>query len=155
MQNVSIYFWIDSIASIYFLQASHSHHGSAGHSVPISNSYGTSSHSSGHHNSHTTTIQNTYQPAPSNHYQQPAVSYGISDPVLQHQPVSNHYEVKRENLRQPPSAGHDNPFLRGRRPKTLKVNVKTLPKQRFDRLQKREEDPRSGWIPIPRPVYDR
>ena len=128
--------------------------------MPISNSYGTSTHhSSGHLNSGHTNFQNTYQPTPpSNHYQQPAaVSYGISDPVLQHQPVSNHYEVKRENLRQPPAVGHDNPFLRGRgrRPKTLKVSVKTLPKQRFDRLQKREEDPRSGWIPISRPVYDR
>ena len=80
--------------------------------------------------------------------------HGIHDPILQHQPVTNQYEVKRENPKQilaTTAVGNDvNPFLR-RRPKSVQVTVK-----RRDSLRRTgddDQDGREGWIPIPYPIY--
>lgn len=80
--------------------------------------------------------------------------HGIHDPILQHQPVSNQYEVKRENPKQilaTTAVGNDvNPFLR-RRPKSVQVTVK-----RRDSLRRTgddDQDGRKGWVPIPYPIY--
>ena len=80
-----------------------------------------------------------------------ADQYGIHDSVLGHQPITNHYEVKRENQKQtlPATVGNDNPFLRNRAPKSVRVQLK-----RLDSLQsKKSDDGSEGWIPIPYPIY--
>jgi hypothetical protein len=86
-------------------------------------------------------------------YGQPTFTH-IHDPILQHQPVTNQYEVKRENPKQilaTTAVGNDvNPFLR-RRPKSVQVTVK-----RRDSLRRTgddDQDGRKGWIPIPYPIY--
>lgn len=98
-----------------------------------------------HNSGHLTPVNQQYQQP-----QQPAVNYGVADPVLQYQPVSNQYEIKRENYRQHSDIGNDNPFLR--RPRTLKVSVKTLSNHRSDE-EYEEDEGSNGWIPIPHPVY--
>ena len=76
------------------------------------------------------------------HHTGNAHDFGIDDSVLGHQPINNHYEVKRENSG---TVGNENPFL-SRRPKSIKVNLK-----RFDRSNQKRGQP--GWVPIPYPVY--
>jgi len=82
----------------------------------------------------------------------PANEFGVQDPILQHQPISDQYEVKRENTEKTlatKAVGNDyhNPFLR--RPKSVRVTVK-----RFDNLaEDNVDDGTKGWIPIPYPIY--
>jgi len=74
-----------------------------------------------------------------------ANNYGVQDPILQHQPITNQYGVNvRESPKKTYAVGNDNPFLR--RPKSVQVTVK-----RVDNLHKKMED--DGWIPIPYPIY--
>lgn len=77
--------------------------------------------------------------------------------VLQHQPVSDQYEVKRENFKHS-AVGNDNPFLR--RPRTLQIAVKTIPtsnqRHDIDAVTAHDDDEgRKGWIPIPYPIQSR
>ena len=76
-----------------------------------------------------------------------ADSYGIHDPIIQHQPInSGYHQAKRENHKQTV-----NPFLRSspktkrRTPKSIRLNVKRIE-------GKKDEDGSQGWVPIPYPL---